>query len=235
MTAGAAAKVAAAEWQSNATLADISTANTDYNWGTDCTDGSQENCKSSAKRLAAAVVARDAGSALAMPCARAADFAPGGAFTCDKTSVVAFKTANTAGGGVTENAAYAWWLKASAMTEALDAWYTAYAAKPNSITSEGATAHADVEETETKNGSDSAPCASSATGDGWINASSGTSIALCKLACITYTVGELVVDMDYDSKVNGKTAKYTAAGHYCGAYSFAKTVEDANAGTGCTY
>lgn len=147
MTSGAAAKVAAADWQSNATATNLTTANTDYNWGTDCTDGSQENCKSTAKRLAAAVVARDAGSALAMPCARhPTNFPP--AWACANSSVNAFKTANTAT-GVTANAAYAWWLKASAMTEALDAWYTAYAAKPNSITSTGATAHADVEETET--------------------------------------------------------------------------------------
>ena len=44
----------------------------------------------------------------------------------------AWKTSNTAG-GVTANAAYTWWLSAQAVTFALDAWYTAFAAKPGSI------------------------------------------------------------------------------------------------------
>lgn len=154
-----------------------------------------------------------------------------------------WKTANTAN-GVTANAAYTWWLSASAMTEALDAWYIAMAAKPNSIskaTTHGASNDAlstDIEEAEIQTGANAeAPCVSSASTDtGWNAAASGTSVALCKLACVTVTVDSLVASMDYNdgaAKVNGSTAKFEGAGHYCGAYSFDNT--KTNAAEKCTY
>jgi len=50
------------------------------------------------------------------------------------------------------------------------------------------------------------------------------------------TVDSLIVDAGYtdgSAKTNGNTAKYLAAGEYCGAYSFDNAAQTASAGTGC--
>ena len=65
IAAAATATTAVSDWATNATLANLSTANTAYNFGAGCT-GSEDACQGAAKWLAAKKTARDAGSDLAV-------------------------------------------------------------------------------------------------------------------------------------------------------------------------
>lgn len=150
------AKTAVDAWV-NASATDLTAATTHgYGFGSACAVATpvSANCKSSAKLLAEAKTARDAGSDLAVASDRAQAPTPDpfDAWSATATSVGAWKTANTTGlaGGATANASYTWWLEAQALSVALDAWYTAMAAKPNSIskTLTGGNLHADIEEAE---------------------------------------------------------------------------------------
>ena len=49
IAAAATATTAVNGWATNATLAKLSTANTDYNFGAGCTDGNQDSCQGAAK------------------------------------------------------------------------------------------------------------------------------------------------------------------------------------------
>jgi len=134
------AKTAVDAWV-NASATDLTAATTHgYGFGSACTviSGSpvSANCKSSAKLLAEAKTARDAGSDLAVASDRTAanPATPIDTWAATAASVGAWKTSNTAS-GVTANASYTWWLEAQALSVALDAWYTAMggSGKPNSL------------------------------------------------------------------------------------------------------
>lgn len=147
-------------------------------------------------------------------------------FTINSDSLTAWITANASAGNV-----HTWWVKAAEVSEAADAWWTAYTGNHAKFTAGSVGPEAAVScagETTTQCICDVAQTPSGGT---WTKTADNTE-ADCKAACENYTIaGLLEADANVNGAVaafdnlgtNGKFAKFTVDGQWCGAYSFFST------------
>jgi hypothetical protein len=168
-------------------------------------------------------------------------------FAITSDSLTAWIAANSSAGTL-----HAWWEKARDVSEAADAWWTEYSTGSNyqKFTAGNVGPEAAVSCTDGA-GTTVTTCmcdvATTPTGGTWTKTADNTE-ADCKTACENYTItGLLEVDSNVNGtgfdnlgttltpSSNGKFAKFSATGQWCGAYSFLSTgtADAANANPKC--